>query len=124
MILTNLTDTFTKDREVIAEEPIINGNIDVTIGGLRQSTSDVNLLEMTVEHFLSQTEWLALRAILYDFTKDLYYTPGRLLSGRTEIEPIKVVLKGNPKFKQILKDNSDVTEISYHVSMEFVEVLF
>lgn len=123
MILSNDTLTFEYDRENVIEEIYMNAGSSITIGGRRETTADVNYLKLTINLFLSQTEYIALANVIMDFTKEFFYTPSRLLAGKTSIEPIRVVMDETPDFQETFQTVNDVTEVGYAVQLVFYEVI-
>jgi hypothetical protein len=120
MILENGVLTFTAD-ETIEEDQEMSGSSEMTIGSNIDTTNDADYLSIKIKLFLSQTEWKALRAIIFDYTKEIYYTPSRILSGKEAADPMKIVIDGPPSLNKIMKNVRDEDEIGYEVGLKFVE---
>jgi len=82
---------FETDNEDIAERVIWNDNKATTIGGRLKGQADSSRLQIDVETIMPNTSYVTLKAILESFGEELYYTPSRVLFGRSSIEEIKVV---------------------------------
>ena len=90
--------SFETDNEDIAEREVWNANFSTTIGGRVKSQADSSRLQIDVETILPNTQYVTLKAIIESFGQELYYTPGRVLFGRSSIEEIKVIAK-SPQIK-------------------------
>ena len=110
MILRDSINTFTTDLEDIIESPIWNANTSITIGDRPKSQADSERLQIDSEMLLTNTEYIALNAILTNFNEELFYTPTRILYGRSSIVEIKVIAK-SPKFKTRTKCNDELSII-------------
>ncbi|NHZ84322.1 MAG: hypothetical protein GWP19_00385 [Planctomycetia bacterium] len=119
VIIKNDTNTFTADFENVREEPIINANTVTTIGGMVKSQADSERLKIKTTLRVTQTELQSLNAILTNFSKQLKYTPSRLLYDRTSIEEIDVILKRAPKIEQRAWDGNVV----FYITLDMEEVL-
>lgn len=100
--------TFETSNEDISEREVWNDNTSITIGGRVKSQADSSRLQIDVETLLPNTRYVELKAIIEQFGQELYYTPGRVLFGRSSIEEIKVV----PKAPQIKSRVGGACEIS------------
>ena len=75
MILSNRVLTFTKDKERIEERRKVTGSKSITIGSNVETTADATYLEITIRQFFTQTDWRTVESILFDYTREIYYTP-------------------------------------------------
>ena len=115
---TDGTNTFTTEDEEPLARPIINSSTAITIGGRVKSQADSVRLEIETTVLIPQLVDLpALTAILDNFTKEITYTPSRVLHDRSTIEPIKVIINGHFPEQRVGKGS---VNFFYRINMEEV----
>ncbi len=119
MKLRDSFGTFETDNEDISERFIWNDNQSVTIGGRVKSQADSERYSIDSEMQLTNTQFILLNAKLTNFNEELFYTPTRILYGRSAIEEIKVVAKA-PKIKS---KTSCEGELAFIFTVQFDEVI-
>jgi hypothetical protein len=107
------------DRENVEEEYIWNASTAITIGGVVKRQADSSRLKVVSNMVLTESEYRSLKSLIEDFTKEIFYTPSRLLAGYSTIEQIQVVITDSPKIKPFAYNDG----ILYEVELEMEEVL-
>ena len=115
-------NSFTTDREDIAEREIWNDNKATTIGGRVKSQADSTHLQIDCELLLTNAEYITLKAILENFGDELFYTPNRILFGRSTAEEMKVVASV-PKIKSRASGKTIGGDIAYIFTLQLEEVI-
>lgn len=108
---------FDEDIEALTSE-------SMTIAGNAELTGDAVISLYSVEGFYSHAEWLEIKNIIFDFTKDIFLTPPRKYLNVDNVDSKKVIVVGTPEKKQILQDNGITKDVTYHVQIDFKEVRF
>ena len=120
MILTDRVNTFTTTADEIEEEPIVNTNSVVTIGGVVKSQADSMRLSVMTTLKLTRAELASLTAITNNFASALYYTPGWPLYNRATAAEMEVIMTEPPKISQRGHEGSTIV---YFVTLKLEEVI-
>jgi hypothetical protein len=99
--------------------PVWNANTNITIGGVARTQVDTQRLNITVKIACKQSEARALMDVVKSFTKNIYYTPSRILYDKTDIDEMEVVIDGSPKISIEGRDG----ELLYWVELMLFEVI-
>lgn len=122
MILTDGTNTYTTSIEDVSAAPVVNGNLDITIGGNAKSQADSQYLKITSIFTISESDYTTkLFAIVNNFSARKYYTPTYILPGKTSAAELEVAFDGAPEILDIA-DQAGTT--MYFVKITMHEVLY
>lgn len=122
MILTDGTNTYTTNIEDVSAAPVVNGNLDITIGGNAKSQSDSMYLKITSVFLISEADYISLfMPIINNFSARKYYTPTYTLVGKSTAAELEVAIEGQPEIIDIA-DRAEVT--TYFVKLTMHEVLY
>jgi hypothetical protein len=122
MIITDGTNTYTTNFEDVKGDPVVNGNIEVTIGGNVKSQSDSNRLKIVSVFIISESDYNTyLLPLINNFSAKKYYTPTYILPGKTSAYEIEVAFDGAPD----IMDTADLDGVTtYFIKMTMHEVLY
>ena len=115
-------NSFTTIREDIAEREVWNDNKATTIGGRVKSQADSTRLQIDCELLLTNEEYINLKAILENFGDELFYTPNRILFGRSTAAEMKVIAS-SPKIKSRASGQTIGGDIAYIFTLQLEEVI-
>ena len=119
MILRTNNYTYTNEFESIAESPLINGNIVITIGGKQKTQADTQRLKIVSTIRIKESDLEDFNNVVTDFASVLYYTPHRQLYNKTSIAELEVVINGQPEINEYVYRGETV----YYITVELREVL-
>lgn len=122
MTITDGTNTYSTQYEDVSGVPVVNGNLDITIGGNAKSQADSMYLKITSVFIISDTDYISLfLPIINNFAARKYYTPTYALVGKSTAAELEVAIEGQPEIIETA-DRAGVT--TYFVKLTMHEVLY
>ena len=122
MTITDGTNTYTTNYEDVTGIPVVNGNIDFTIGGNAKSQADSQYLKIISVFVISEADYISLfNPIINNFSAKKYYTPTYALVGKSAIGELEVALDGAPEIIETA-DRGGVTV--YFVKITMHEIIY
>lgn len=109
---------------VIEEKPVRESSNTITIGGNPEEIFKSQRLEIELRIALRHSDTPLLDEVLNNISEQLYFTPDRVLIGKTSIQRIKVNVNDIYDIDERLKWVNDWSEESYFIGMSLNEVLF
>jgi outer membrane PBP1 activator LpoA protein len=122
MTITDGTNTYSTQYEDVSAVPVVNGNVDVTIGGNVKSQADSQYLKITSVFIISESDYNTLLfPMINNFAARKYYTPTYILPGKTSAAEIEVTIEGAP---EIIDTADRAGTTTYFIKLTMSEVLF
>ncbi len=113
------TTTYTIPYERVEEQPIINANTAITIGGIVNSQEDSERLKIITVWRIPQSDMSTINSIFKNYSESLRYKPSRVLWDRTVIEEIQIVRTRAPRIEERVYNGAPY----FYLRNEFEEVI-
>jgi hypothetical protein len=122
MTITDSTNTYTTNYEDVSSIPVVNGNIDFTIGGNAKSQADSQYIKIISVFLISESDYTTLfKPIIDNFSAKKFYTPTYTLVGKTTTDEMEVAIDGAPEIIETA-DRSGTTV--YFVKLTMHEMIY